>query len=99
VIAWPDRIKDKGGIRSQFHHVIDIAPTILAQGAGIHPGPADAKVLRLGASFSEAVETAERSSFSISFWRSNKQIIQLGTFSFRFRCIPLTPSYVTASYR
>ena len=29
VMFWPARIKDKGGIRSQFHHVIDIAPTIL----------------------------------------------------------------------
>ena len=29
VIAWPDRIKEAGGIRTQFHHVIDIAPTIL----------------------------------------------------------------------
>jgi arylsulfatase A-like enzyme len=29
VIAWPDRIKDQGGVRWQFHHVIDIAPTIL----------------------------------------------------------------------
>jgi arylsulfatase A-like enzyme len=29
VIAWPDRIKDAGGIRTQFHHAIDISPTIL----------------------------------------------------------------------
>ena len=29
VISWPARIKDKGGLRTQFHHVIDIAPTIL----------------------------------------------------------------------
>jgi arylsulfatase A-like enzyme len=29
VISYPKRIKDKGGIRSQFHHVIDIVPTIL----------------------------------------------------------------------
>jgi arylsulfatase A-like enzyme len=29
VIAWPDRIKDAGGLRTQFHHVIDISPTIL----------------------------------------------------------------------
>jgi arylsulfatase A-like enzyme len=29
VISWPARIKDKGGIRSQFSHVIDIMPTIL----------------------------------------------------------------------
>ena len=28
-ISWPDRIKDKGGIRDQFAHVIDIVPTIL----------------------------------------------------------------------
>jgi arylsulfatase len=29
VMSWPARIKDVGGIRTQFHHVIDIAPTIL----------------------------------------------------------------------
>ncbi|WP_456634500.1 arylsulfatase [Bradyrhizobium sp. USDA 10063] len=29
VIAWPNRIKDAGGIRHQFHHMIDIVPTIL----------------------------------------------------------------------
>ncbi len=29
VISWPARIKDVGGIRTQFHHVIDIYPTIL----------------------------------------------------------------------
>ena len=29
VIHWPEGIKDKGGLRSQFSHVIDIAPTIL----------------------------------------------------------------------
>jgi arylsulfatase A-like enzyme len=29
VIVWPDRIKDAGGVRTQFHHVIDISPTIL----------------------------------------------------------------------
>ncbi|MGH6880121.1 MAG: arylsulfatase [Hypericibacter sp.] len=28
-MAWPDRIKDAGGIRTQFHHVIDVVPTIL----------------------------------------------------------------------
>ncbi len=28
-VHWPRRIKAKGEIRSQFHHVIDIAPTIL----------------------------------------------------------------------
>jgi arylsulfatase A-like enzyme len=33
-ISWPKAIKDKGGIRHQFHHVIDIVPTIL-EAAGI----------------------------------------------------------------
>src|SRR5215470_16321260 len=28
-ISWPKVIKDKGGIRNQFHHLIDIVPTIL----------------------------------------------------------------------
>jgi len=28
-ISWPARIKDAGGVRSQFHHIIDIVPTIL----------------------------------------------------------------------
>lgn len=27
-ISWPARIKDKGGVRSQFHHVIDVAATV-----------------------------------------------------------------------
>ncbi len=34
VMTWPARIKARGGIRSQFHHVIDVAPTAL-EAAGI----------------------------------------------------------------
>jgi arylsulfatase A-like enzyme len=29
VISWPERIADRGSVRQQFHHVIDIVPTIL----------------------------------------------------------------------
>jgi len=36
-ISWPGHIKDVGAIRSQFHHVIDIVPTIL-EATGI-PAP------------------------------------------------------------
>ncbi|MEJ2377776.1 MAG: arylsulfatase [Pseudolabrys sp.] len=36
VISWPARIKDKGGLRSQFSHVIDIVPTIY-EAIGITP--------------------------------------------------------------
>ena len=34
VLSWPARIKEVGGLRSQFHHVIDVAPTAL-EAAGI----------------------------------------------------------------
>ena len=29
VVHWPKRITAKGEVRSQFHHVIDVAPTVL----------------------------------------------------------------------
>ena len=37
VMSWPGHITDAGGIRRQFHHVIDIVPTIL-EATGI-PAP------------------------------------------------------------
>jgi len=38
-MSWPARIKDAGGIRTQFHHIIDIVPTILE--AARIPAPCD----------------------------------------------------------
>jgi hypothetical protein len=37
IVHWPNGIKAKGEIRSQFHHVIDIAPTILEAAGLPHP--------------------------------------------------------------
>lgn len=37
VISWPGHITDVGGVRTQFHHMIDIVPTIL-EATGI-PAP------------------------------------------------------------
>jgi len=34
VVSWPARMRDRGGIRTQFHHAIDIVPTIL-EAAGV----------------------------------------------------------------
>ena len=34
IVHWPRRLKAKGEIRNQFHHVIDVAPTIL-EAAGL----------------------------------------------------------------
>ena len=46
VVRWPERIADTGGLRPQFGHVIDIAPTILDL-AGI-PQPRDGRRDRAG---------------------------------------------------
>ena len=42
-ISWPGHINDPGGIRRQFHHLIDIVPTIL-EATGI-PAPDEIEVL------------------------------------------------------
>ena len=34
IVHWPKGIKGKGDIRSQFHHIIDVAPTVL-EAAGL----------------------------------------------------------------
>lgn len=34
IVCWPSKITDKGGLRSQFHHVIDVMPTLL-EAAGV----------------------------------------------------------------
>jgi arylsulfatase A-like enzyme len=34
IVHWPNGIKERGGLRSQFSHVIDLAPTVL-EAAGI----------------------------------------------------------------
>jgi arylsulfatase A-like enzyme len=34
VVSWPKRVKATGEVRSQFHHVIDVAPTVL-EAAGL----------------------------------------------------------------
>ena len=47
VVHWPDRVDDTGGLRSQFTHVIDVAPTILDV-AGI-PEPETRRRDRAGA--------------------------------------------------
>ena len=40
-ISWPKVIKDKGGLRHQFHHVIDVVPTILEASGITQPDMVD----------------------------------------------------------
>jgi arylsulfatase len=37
IVHWPNRIQARGEIRSQFHHVIDVAPTVLEAAGLPHP--------------------------------------------------------------
>ena len=37
VVHWPNGIKAKGEVRNQFHHVIDVAPTVLEAAGLPHP--------------------------------------------------------------
>ena len=59
-MAWPARIKDAGGIRTQFHHVIDIVPTIL-EAAGL-PEPVTVNGI--------AQKPIEGVSMAYSLWRA-----------------------------
>jgi arylsulfatase A-like enzyme len=34
IVHWPGRIQARGEVRRQFHHVIDVAPTVL-EAAGL----------------------------------------------------------------
>ncbi len=36
IVSWPARIRDHGGLRTQYHHVSDIVPTVL-EAIGIEP--------------------------------------------------------------
>ena len=64
-IAWPNRIKDAGGIRTQFHHMIDIVPTIL-EATGI---PAPLVVNGIGQKPIEGISMAYTFDASSHAWR------------------------------
>jgi len=46
VIQWPARIRDKGGVRAQFTHVTDIAPTVLEAANLPFPGSVNGTIQR-----------------------------------------------------
>ena len=60
--VWPERIKDKGGLREQFMHVIDVVPTIL-EVSGI-PAPDEVDGIKQapieGTSFAYTFDTGKR---------------------------------------
>jgi len=74
VVHWPKGIKSKGGVRSQFSHVIDIAPTVL-QAIGL-PEP---KVV-VGYSFDDA-NAKERHTTQYFEIAGNRAIYDKGWFA------------------
>lgn len=41
VVSWPHKITSKGGVRQQFHHIIDVLPTVLDAANIPHPESVD----------------------------------------------------------
>ena len=46
IVRWPARIRDGGTVRHQWHHVIDVMPTLL-EAAGVAPPTTMLQVVRL----------------------------------------------------
>ena len=76
VVAWPDRIKDAGGHRTQFTHCIDIGPTIL-EAAG-HPPAEDVDGIEQepmhGTSFVYTFDDAKAAErHTVQYWETYRQ--------------------------
>jgi arylsulfatase A-like enzyme len=73
VVSWPNGIKAKGEIRSQFHHVIDVAPTILEAAGlpepisvnGIHQRPIEGVSMLYSFNDAKAAEQHETQYFEM----------------------------------
>jgi arylsulfatase A-like enzyme len=57
-VHWPEGIQAKGEIRSQFHHVIDIEPTILEAAVTRHRTPWETVATNMAAF--DGVETIQK---------------------------------------
>ena len=85
-IAWPGHIKDAGGIRTQFHHMIDIVPTIL-EATGI---PAPVMVNGI------AQKPIEGVSMAYTFDKANANAPSTARRRSTSRCSATAPSTTTA---
>jgi arylsulfatase len=73
IISWPNGFQAKGEIRSQFHHVIDVAPTILEAAGipepvsvdGIHQDPIEGVSMRYAFDDAKAPERHETQYFEM----------------------------------
>ena len=71
IVSWPKGIQAKGEIRSQFHHLIDVAPTILEAAGlpepvsvnGVHQRPIEGVSMLYSFNDAKAAERHETQSF------------------------------------
>lgn len=102
IVSWPTRIKDHGGLRSQFTHVNDVAAT-LYNAAGIQfPEVVDGvKQLPLdGASFADSFDNADAPDHHrVQYFESegNRAIYQDGWLAAARHSIPWMPETRTES--
>lgn len=97
IVTWPSKIKSKGELRSQFHHVIDIAPTIY-EVTGITPpqilngvaqDPIDGTSIAYTFSDAQAKDRRRIQYFEIY---ANRGIYQDGWFASSIANVPWMPS-------
>ncbi|HXB76489.1 MAG TPA: arylsulfatase [Bradyrhizobium sp.] len=96
IVSWPAKITDKGGLRSQFHHVIDIMPTLLEVAGvqapdvlnGIPQKPLDGASLAY--TFSDA-KAADRRKSQIFEMGVNRGMYQNGWMASSLSFVPWQP--------
>jgi hypothetical protein len=97
IVHWPKGIKAKGEIRSQFHHVIDIAPTVLEAAGlpepvsvdGIHQDPLEGVSMLYSFNDAKAAERHETQYFEMF---GNRGIYHKGWTAVTKHITPWVPS-------
>lgn len=97
IVCWPSKITDKGGLRSQFHHVIDVMPTLL-EAAGVQApdvlnGIAQQPIegISFGYTFNDA-KAPDRRKQQVFEIVANRGIYQNGWFASSLSFVPWTSS-------
>ncbi len=97
IVSWPAKIKKKNGTRSQFTHVVDVAPTILeaigieepAMVNGVHQKPMEGKSFYSTFSETDAPETHTMQYFELA---ANRAIYKDGWWASSLAFEPWEPS-------
>ena len=88
-MSWPGHINDAGGIRRQFHHVIDIVPTIL-EATGI-PMPETLNGIKQ--------RPMDGVSMAYTWDKANANVADPSALRSTSRCSATAPSITTAGWR